>query len=477
MLAFLSTQQKKNIQIAIDNVFITEYMPSAPDEYVKVYLLGYSLACSGDDNNSLATICSALALSAGDVKAAFSYWAAEGLVSLTDEEPFTVEYLPVSYAMRPVRKFSKTKYEDFNNQLHAILPNRQILPAEYNEYYSVIEDCHFEPSAMLAIIAYCVRLKGEDISYRYILTVARNLASKNLLTFDRVNEELSQYDAYSADTDKISKALHSRKAPDHEDRNLLVKWTKNYGFTLDAIVEIAKKHVKKGDFAKLDRALTKYYENHLFTLSEVDEYVKNRDSHYELCRAINRIIGVYYEQLDYIVETYLSKWLSMGFDGETLKSIAEYCFKRSVKTLDGMNGVVEKFYREGAVTADAIGQYVSRAVATDNEIRRILEEAGISRAVTSRDRDSYRTWTYSWNRNLDLILYAASLSRGAGNPIAYVNSLLSTWMSKGIDTVEQAKKEGSGGASAKQAPESRVEKSYTSAQLNAMFEHLSYEDL
>ena len=476
MLTKLSRHQEKNIRITLDNAFITDYMPYASEENVKVYLLGYSFACSGESENSLALMCKKLNLSETAIKSAFRYWANEGLVNVVEEEPFTVEYLPVTEALAPIRKFSKTKYADYNSQLHAMLPARQILPGEYNEYYSVIEDCHLEIEAMLAIIAYCIRIKGDDISSKYITAVARNMAEKNILTFDRVNEELSQYDSYSPLADKIMKALSSRKIPDHEDRNLLIKWTKNYGFDNGVIVDIAKKYVKKGNFEKLDRVLTKYYENHIFTLEEIEEYVKTRDKTFELTRTINKIIGVYYEQVDYIVETYVSKWLSMGYEEDALKTIAEYCFKRNVKSIEGMNETVDKFYRQGVISSQDLDEYLARAVALDNRIKDVLLNAGLSRQVTSRDRDSYKTWSYSWKMSYDMIMHAASLSQGAGNPIAYMNSLLSAWFNKGIDTIEKAKQD-KPEVGFKSNADTKVEKSYTAEQLNAMFDNLSYEDI
>lgn len=475
MFCKLSQKQEKHVKITIDGLFVTEYMPQAPENAVKVYLMGLTFAMGGDTNNSIENVCKKLNLEESEVRSLFRYWANEGVVNVNEEDGFCVEYLPLDGILPPIRKFSKTKYAEFNNQLHAMLPTRQILPAEYNEYYSVIEDCHLEPLAMLAIISYCIRLKGESISSKYIVSVARNMAEKGLLTFDRVNEELSQYDAYSPITDKIMKALSSKKLPDHEDKNLVIKWTKIYGFSVDTIIAVAKNHVKKGNFEKLDRKLTKFYENHLFSIEEIDAYIENRDKLYELTYSINRIIGVYYDQVDYIVENYVSLWVSMGYGEKTLKTIAEYCFRKNVKTIEGMNDTVNKFYKQGVITEEALSEYLARSVATDNTIKEVLSTAGVNRMVTSRDRDAYRTWSQTWKFNNDLILYAASLSKGTNNPISYVNTLLSTWLSKGIDSIEKAKQ--TQPAPSVTTKNTVVEKSYTSEQLNAMFDNLDYEDL
>ena len=474
MLTKLSQQSEKHTKIPLDNLFITEYMPSAPEDYVKVYLLGYSYALSSSLDTSISSLCATLNISESDARSAFKYWETQGLVLIVEDEPLLVEYLPV-HSLAPIRKFSKAKYEDFNNQLHAMLPSRQFLPSEYNEYYSVIEDCHLEPEAMLAIIAYCIRLKGDSVNYRYIIAVAKRMAEKNLLTFARIEEELSQYDAYSAETAQIMKALGSRKTPDHEDRNLFLKWTKDYGFTVGTIIEVAKS-VKGSSFARLDRMLTKYYENHLFTIEEITSYIQNRDKIYDLTRSVNRIIGVYYEQLDHEIETYISGWLNMGFDGEALKRVAEYCFLHNVKTLDGMNEKVSAFYNQGAITVESINEVIASGEQLDNTIRQILTTAGTSRTVTARDRESYKTWTERWKMSKELILYAASLSNGAINPVAYINSLLASWFNQKIDTVEKARQTSPSPAVSPKTT-NKVEKTYTSEQLNAMFNDVSYDDM
>jgi hypothetical protein len=198
------------------------------------------------------------------------------------------------------------------------------------------------------------------------------------------------------------KALGSKKTPDHEDRNLFLKWTKEYCFAVSTIVTVAK-GLKGGSFNRLDRHLTKYYENHLFTIEEINAYIENRDKLYDLTRSINRIIGVYYEQLDHEIETYVSKWLNMGFNDEALKKVAEVCFLRNIKTLDGMNEKIGEFYSKGAVNVESIDEVIASGEKFDNEIREILALSGTSRTVTQRDRECFRTWTNTWKMSKDMI--------------------------------------------------------------------------
>lgn len=472
----LSRELTENEKIRLDNVFITDFMPFAPENYVKVYLYGLTLAYYGGDVDAEAEIANKLNIEPGLVVEAFSYWASAGIVNLLSTSPVTVEYLAINKSTLALRKFSKTKYKDFNDQLHAMLPSRNILPNEYNEYYSIMEAMHIEPEAMLAIIAYCIRLKGADIGYPYILAVARNLARQGCLTYDRVNEQLSEFDLYDKDVAAVLHSLGSKKAAAIEDKRMFAKWTKTLGFPTETVIKVAKS-VKKGGMDRLDALLVKYYENHLFTIGEIDEFNRNRDRLYSLTREINKRIGVYYEQLDFIIETYVTKWLGYGFTDETLLTIAEYCFKCNIRTLEGYNATVEKFYKQGLLSPDDIGAFLGEAVRRDEEIREVLEKAGVTRPVTSRDRDSYRTWTYSWKMNRDTVLYAASLAAGNASPVSYMNVLLGTWHNAGATTVDKAKKYGATKAAPNRETAATVTKTYTSEQLNAMFDSLNSEDL
>ncbi len=476
MQAKLSREIIENEKLRIDNAFVTDFMPFAPENYVKVYLYGLKLACFGGVGDIETEIAGKLNLEPGLVSEAFSYWANEGLVNILSTSPVAVEYLAVNKGTLALRKFSKTKYKDFNDQLHAMLPSRNILPNEYNEYYSIMEAMHIEPEAMLAIIAYCIRLKGQDVGYPYILAVARNLARQGCLTYDRVNEQLSEFDLYDKDVAAVLHSLGSKKAPAIEDKRMFAKWTKTLGFPTETVVQVAKS-VKRGGMDRLDALLVKYYENHLFSMAEIDEFNRNRDRLYSLTKEINKRIGVYYEQLDFIIETYVTRWLGYGFTDETLLTIAEYCFRCNIRTLEGYNATVEKFYKQGLITADDIGEFLGEAVRRDADIREALEKAGVTRPVTSRDRDSYRTWTYSWKMDKDVVLYAASLAAGNASPVSYMNAILGGWHNAGVTSLEGAKKFGATRASAARETAATVTKTYTSEQLNAMFDSLNNEDL
>ena len=63
----------------IENIFINEYMPAAPGDYVKVFIYGFMYAehCLPMDNS---TIAKQLKLTEKDVQDAWSYWESMGAI-------------------------------------------------------------------------------------------------------------------------------------------------------------------------------------------------------------------------------------------------------------------------------------------------------------------------------------------------------------------------------------------------------------
>ena len=426
---------------AVENIFITEFMPGASELCTKVYLYGLYLCrhLTAVDND-IEIMSKMLNLTPSDIMSAFTYWQELGLVMIVRFSPPEVRYLSLRHAPA-YKKYKPSKYSDFNIRIQEILSGRMISPNEYNEYYSLIETCHFEPEAVLLIAKYCATLKGADINYPYITAVARNWAGDGVLTVARVEERLMQYDSIAAETQKVLKALKVRKFPDIDDRQLFIKWTKDYGFDTEAVLYVAAlPSVGKGGTARLDQRLKRYYESKLISKAEIEYFESRRDELNALARKINRTLGVYYESVDYIAETYISNWTDKGYEEDALLLVAEGCFKSGVKNLEGMDARIQKLYEKGIVSYEGLIQHLAGMSAASAQVSAILEVLGLKRAVTGFDRDNYRTWTYSWGFTDEIILYAASLSQNADNKFAYLNKILSDWRDKGFKTLDEAKR-------------------------------------
>ena len=458
----------------IDNAFLNEFLPGATGDDVKVYLYGLNLCSNPNvEDNSIDTICKVLALTEEQVLKSFSYWQEMGLVQLVSSNPLEIKYLPIRAHAGSAKIRNKDKYTDFNKQMQTVISGRMLTPNEYNEYYSLIETYHFEPEALVLIARYCTSLKTNSIGYPYILAVARDFAKDGLKTLEAIDKKLAEQEQSSKEIKQVLDALGLKRAADIEERNLYLKWTNHFGFTHGVVVSIAKTLKKKGGFAKLDSLLCKYFEQKLFTLEEITDFSDKRESLFESAKNISRTLGLYYQNLENVVDTYVSDWFNKGFENSTLEFISNYCFKQSIRTLDGMNTIVQKFYKLGLISTKSIEQYIGSILQADESIKQILDKVGLFRSVSSYDRDFYKTWTENWGFSHEQIMMVAESSIGKTNPITYLNKLLADFHEQGVSVTEElAKALKNKPVAAKPEKEQYATHSYTKEELSAVFDSL-----
>ena len=422
----------------IDNTFLNEFLPQATGDDVKVYLYGLNLCANPNtDDNSLDTMCKILCLTEDEVLKSFSYWQEMGLVQVVSTNPLEIRFLPIKTRSGSSKIRNKEKYTDFNAQIQAVISGRMITPTEYNEYYSLIETYHFEPEALVMIAKYCTTKKSTSIGYPYILAVARNYADEGLKTIEAVEQKFIEYEQNSDEIKRVLSALGLKREADIEERNLYLKWNNSFGFTNGVIVEVAKSLKKKGGFAKLDSLLSKYFEQKLFTIEEISEFSEKQDEMFDLAKTVSKNLGLYYQNLENVVDVYIADWTNKGYDSQTLIMISMYCFRQSVRSLDAMNTVVHKFFKLGLISLESIEQYISGIIKSDEEIKNLLDGVGLVRSVSNLDREFFKTWTNNWGFSNEQILQVSEVAKGKSNPMTYLNKILSTLNERNIKTEKE----------------------------------------
>jgi len=463
-----------NDKTVVDNIFINNFLPDAPDLCVKVYLMGLSkCANSVAPDNNITNFANVLNVSEQDVINAFNYWQEQGVVQILNTNPMEVRFMPLNASLGNIKKYNIGKYTDFNIQVQEILNKRMITPTEFGEYYNVIEKFHIQPEALIMIVKYCANLKGENVSYPYIITVAKNWEKEGVHTCEDVENKITELGVLDDKVTLVLGALGTKRKAQLEDVQMLNRWLGELDFDLNTIIAVAKRlQLKKikADINYLNNALTKYYEIRLNSIIEIENYETQKDNMTSLARMVVKGLGLYYEDLTKVIDTYVIKWVQMGYGDDILVRIADYCFKNSIRTLEAYDRVVQKLFKLGIVSLEAFNQYLNDLSVQDDKVRVLLESLGIKRYVNEFDREFYRTWTESWGFGEQIIEYATSLSVGKSNAMQYMNKILSNWKSKGVTTLEQAKST----ANVVNEYSTQVKKSdkYSKEQLNSFFSNL-----
>ena len=467
----------------IDNTFINEFLPSATGDDVRVYLYGLTLCSNPNvEDNNLDTISKVLSLTEEQVMKAFSYWSEMGLVQVVSANPFEVRYLPVRASSGGLKLRNKEKYADFNKEMQNIISGRMLTPVEFNEYYTLIEVYHFEPAALILIAQYCTKIKNNSIGYPYIVAVARDFARQGIKTVSLVESKFLEQEKSSQEIKQVLDALGLKREADIEERNLYLKWINVLGFTHGVVLEVAKLLKKKGGFVRLDETLSKYSEQKLFTIDEITAFSEQQEHMFELAKIVSKNLGLYYQNLENVVDIYIADWVNKGYELDTLEFISKYCFKQSVRTLDGMNTIILKFYKLGLVSMQSIEQYISSILDLDENIKEVLDIVGLVRSVASFDRDFYKTWTTSWNFEHQHIMLVAETAKNKTTPMPYINKILANIREQNISSIEEIKKylethKNDSGFGKQQIKESFKTRQYSPEELSAVYDSLDDVEL
>jgi len=460
-----------NNKVIIDSAFITDFLPKAPDLAVKVYLMGLNKCSADDENNTLEYFATTLKVCEDDIVSLFRYWEDMGLVQVLSTNPVEVRYLPISSHNGNVKKFQVDKYTDFNIQLQEIFNKRMVMPNEFSEFYYLIEKRHFDASALIALAKYCVDNKGFNLSPNYVITVAKDWEKDGVRTLEQVQGKITELSVVDDEMNLILSTMGTKRKVQLEDKELLNKWLKVFGFELNVVLFVVKnlKNKKRRlDVNVLDEYLTKYFEMKLMSVQEIEHYENEKENLYVTAMAINKELGIFYEDLTKEIDTYVVAWLNMGFDADTLKLVADNCFKSSIRTLEGFNSVVLKLFKLGIVSTDSYIQYINDSLALDSKIKEILVAMNLTRNVNNIDRTFYSVWTKDWQFELEVILYAASLSKDKPNAMPYLNKILSNWKDKGIKNLEKAKQF----KVENEEKNNFIKNNYTAEQLSSLIQNL-----
>ena len=251
----------------IENIFLGEYMPDAPCEYVKVYLLALMYAQSTGEIEA-ETLAADLGIKAAEVDEAWDYWQSQGLVRKTDEgivflslkedlygnpksrreaasapaqggAAGTAGHRSGARAVSPVKTSRQqriqTMFDEIEHVTKSLLGGSQL-----ETILGWIEESGVEPELISSAFAYSVERGKTNI--RYVEAVVRNWALEGLKTKEDVAEYLEQMDQRHYTVRRVMKALgFTNRNPSEEERRLILSWTDELGCTMDEILDACSK--------------------------------------------------------------------------------------------------------------------------------------------------------------------------------------------------------------------------------------------
>ena len=276
----------------IPDVFLTEYLPPANGDFVKVYLY-ISFMAKFDKDIKINDLSKKLALPLRTIQDAFKYWEDTGLLikknsgyilaNLQEIELNKVYSPKLSSSPEDIKKNSQNQYrakaiEDINNQFFQGIMS----PSWYSDIDLWFKKYSFDEQVMLALFNYCY--EHSALHKNYIKVVADSWYKNDIKSFSDLDKYYEKQEKINSIKKSIVKKLGLNRNLTVYEEAYVEKWTIDFGYSLD-IIEIAlKKTTSKSNinFEYLNKIITDWHDRNLKTPAEIQEYLKQTKDKKEL---------------------------------------------------------------------------------------------------------------------------------------------------------------------------------------------------
>jgi len=241
----------------VENIFINEYMPAAPGDFVKVFLYAgmyaeYGLEMSGEK------MAKQLGLTEKQILDAWEYWEKMGAIKkrYLDAEgnvDFVVEFVNLKEQMygkskKPVGSEAPKPEQDnvFGNpavksmlkDIEKIL-GRTLSSSEILQLMDWINTYGATPEVVFTAVKYSAD-KGKT-SFRYIESVVKGWTEEGLQTTDQISERLQEMDEKYYRYKRVLKALGFNRPATETEMHLMDRWFDQMGYSMDRVLEACSK--------------------------------------------------------------------------------------------------------------------------------------------------------------------------------------------------------------------------------------------
>lgn len=320
----LSTESSEGYT-SVSNIFISEYVPGANGEFVKVYLYLLHLMSLRSNNISISLLADTFNQTEADIMRALRYWDSLDVISLSFNGPgnglsnivlrdikhtgqaanamadpiaaesasvnstssyqtetvraakpdikqteviYTAEPLKVSYSKEQLNGFLAN---DNFSMLLFVIEQYMGRPLSTKETHSIVyfyDGLKLSTDLIEYLFEYCVEHNKKSINY--IEKVALSWASKNIHTIAEAKEETSNHTDYVY---QIMKAFGlSNREPAQHEKAMIAKWADTYCFDTDMIIEACNRTIKaihQPSFEYADTILANWKNSNVSSLEDV----------------------------------------------------------------------------------------------------------------------------------------------------------------------------------------------------------------
>lgn len=417
----------------IENLFLMEYLSTAPEACLRVYLYARMLALHPELGGDMAETARFLRMDEQALYDAFAYWERQGLVRRLTDHPPTYELLPLRAeggVAQTAMEQSYYVYRDYNASMQALFGSNLMEPHEFRIANDWLDVLGYAQDAALRLAQYGIETsrsrdpKPKSV-FKRMNKLAAEWADRGCRTLEDVERVIAEQEGIYPVARAVLKRFSVNKQPSMDELELAKKWVVDWGLTEEQILDACSETTKttKPSFAYLDAVLASR---------------RGNDGEYwgELSRVLRELEGPQAKPTPDQLRRYAAL-RAEGFEAEAVVLAAIQCHRKKKTRLEDVEWMLRRWGERGITTRRDAEAYIEDMQRKAERVRQLLELCGLERRPNMNDLALYEGWRGVHDEGV--IEYAAQCARGMQVPMKYMEKLLGDWQASGVRTVEEAR--------------------------------------
>ena len=256
----------------VEHIFLTEYMPAARGDYVKVYLMCLYHSRLPGDEAKVEDISRELGLEMPMVENALRYWERRGLlVVIAGDTPRYQMRSAIQRALTGEPLTADNAFVQFSENVYSLFgESRKVRPSEISMAYEWVEEEGLSPDAVLALLRHMWTLRGPQFNFQLAGQLAVKLRESGIRDAADAESYLAYEETVHRGAQAVLRRLGRRRMPSEDELALYRKWTGDWGYTQDAVYreyEVSERQ---------HRAIDLFVPDMMLTEAQLDEYYETQ---------------------------------------------------------------------------------------------------------------------------------------------------------------------------------------------------------
>lgn len=439
---FQRTEQLKQFGVtAVENIFITEYLPAADGDKLKVYLYGLYQSQFNIEGFGIAEMAAALSMEEGLILSALRYWERRRLVERVQDKPpvYVFHHLGQRLMTGQDQISGDEQYIIFSEAVNTQLGSRRKLrESDISMAYEWVEELGLRQEVVLMLLNYFADTRGAHFSFKSAQTTAVMMKEEGINSPD----EAEQYFNHSKKTHQGARAVLSqfnlRRLPTEPELALYRKWTEQWGFDDKSVLEAVGETVAANNpsFSYLNGILERL-KNKTPGKGKKSVAAQLQQENKDAAEVRQVLLELGRPQISpfTLLPVYLN--LKERFSFEMILLAA-----KSVQARNGMFEDIEprlvSWQEQGFTTDSQVVAHLRALKQYEPLMRQVFELSGQEGRPGETDLMRLKAWEEKGNSK-ELILEAAGQARSARQKLTYIEKVLSNWQKEGIKSPEAAR--------------------------------------